>query len=327
MRTNEIVDLGERVLAGHLLTYNEAITLASIDDTDIPLLAAYAHKIRAAFAGNGVEMCGIINARSGRCAEDCKFCAQSAYYVTEAPVYPLLDSKEIVEQAKKIKALGATRVSVVTSGKGMERDADFPRILAAIRDVIDATGLAVCANLGTISREQAIELARSGVKRYAHNLETSAQFYPSICSTHSFEDRLETLKAVKDAGLELCSGGIIGLGETWRDRVELAFKLREFNVQSVPVNILNPLKGTALENRFPPKPLETLKTFALFRFILPSTVLRPAGGRELNLRDMQGALMLAGANGLIVGNYLTFTGRDAAQDFVMIKDAGFFPAH
>lgn len=325
MKSCDIVELGERVLSGDAITYEEALSLTQIQDTDIPLLAAYAHKIRHIFAGNGVDMCGIVNARSGLCSEDCKFCAQSVHYTTQAPVYSLLSTEEIVAQAKKAEECGAKRTSIVTSGKGMEKDADFPRIVEAIRAVIASTRLKVCANLGTISEEQALELAAAGVKRYAHNLETSRRFYPEICTTHPFDERIKTLKAAKAAGMELCSGGIIGLGENWQDRVELAFLLKEFEAVSIPINILNPLKGTAMENTRPLRPLDILKTFAIFRFILPDKILRPAGGREINLRDMQGALMLSGANGLIIGNYLTFTGRDTAMDFTLVNDAGLQP--
>jgi biotin synthase len=326
MNTRNIVELGEKILSGHRVTYEEAISLTNVSDIDIPLLAAYANKVREAYAGNGVDMCGIVNARSGLCSEDCKFCAQSAHYATQAAIYPLLKTEDIVEAAKKAEACGAKRVSIVTSGKGMENDTDFAQIIVMVKSVIAATDLKVCANLGTVDSDQARELARAGVKRYAHNLETSARYYPEICTTHPFIERVNTLKAAKEAGLELCSGGIIGLGESWQDRIDLAFALRELEVASIPINILNPLKGTPMENARPPRPLDTIKTFAIFRFILPDKVLRPAGGREINLRDMQGMIMLSGANGLIVGNYLTFTGRDTAMDFTLVKDAGLQPA-
>lgn len=326
MKSREIVELGESVLSGHSITYEEAVALTRVQDIDIPLLAAYAHKIRHAYAGFAVDMCGIVNARSGLCSEDCKFCAQSIYYTTQAPVYALLSTDEVVAQAKKAEACGAKRASIVTSGKGMELDADFPRIVEAIQAVLASTNLKVCANLGTISDDQASQLAAAGVNRYAHNLETSSRFYPEVCTTHPFEDRVKTLQAAKRAGMELCSGGIIGLGENWQDRVDLAFVLKEFGAVSIPINILNPLKGTAMEGNQPLRPLDTIKTFAVFRFILPDKVLRPAGGREVNLRDMQGALMLSGANGLIIGNYLTFTGRDSAMDFMLVHDAGLQPA-
>lgn len=325
MDSQQIAALGEKILAGYSISRQEALDLTEIAPADIPLLAAYANKIRHVFAGNGVDMCGIISARSGKCSEDCKFCAQSVHHATQAPVYPLLDVEQIVAAARKAESEGAGRLSIVTSGKGMDNDPDFPLILQAIQAVISATGLKVCANLGTISAKQAQALADAGVRRYAHNLETSSRFYPAVCTTHPFAERLATAQAAKAAGMELCTGGIIGLGESWQDRIDMALTLRELDADSVPINILNPIKGTALEDQVPPTPLEIIQTFAIFRCILPGKTIRPAGGREINLRDMQGALMLAGANGLIIGNYLTFSGRDIAADFRMIRDAGLLP--
>jgi biotin synthase len=226
---------------------------------------------------------------------------------------------------KQLADAGVERASIVTSGKGMEGDSDFEQIVTLIDYVAKESGIKICANLGTISSTQAELLVQSGIRRYAHNLETSERFYPEICTTHSYSERFSTLLAAKNAGLELCSGGIIGLGESWQDRIDLAFTLRALDVSSVPINILNPIPGTLLEKQSPLSPLEILKTFAIFRFILPDKIIRPAGGREINLRDMQGAIMLAGANGLIVGNYLTFGGRDTAKDFAMVSDAGLYP--
>lgn len=326
MNALELVALGEKILNGHTVSAEEALALTAVEAVDIPLLAAYANKIRDRFAGQKVDMCGIISARSGMCSEDCKFCAQSVHHETASPVYPLLEPEAILAAAQKAEAQGAKRTSIVTSGKGMENDPDFPVILTAIQAIQQQTGLKVCANLGTITPDQARQLAAAGVKRYAHNLETSRRFYPEICTTHPFEERLATIRAAKDAGMELCTGGIIGLGETWEDRIELALALREIGVHSVPINILNPIKGTVLEGTMPPSALDCIKTFAIFRFILTGAVIRPAGGREINLRDMQGALMLAGANGLIIGNYLTFTGRDTPADFTMVADAGLIPS-
>ncbi|MDD4599961.1 Biotin synthase [bioreactor metagenome] len=322
METRQIITLGEEVLAGYKITRPEALRLSCIEDADIPLLSAYANKIRLKYAGNHVDMCGIINARSGRCSEDCKFCAQSVFHAADSPTYPLLSKNELLKQAKNIEKQGAKRVSLVTSGKGMQGDSDFESILAIFKEIISSTTLKVCANLGTLDLGQAQRLAATGIRRYAHNLETSKSYYPTICTSHPYDERLETILAAKQAGLELCCGGIVGMGESWDDRIELALALRELGVQSIPINILNPLKGTALENIKPPRPLEILKIFAIFRFILPDRVIRPAGGRELNLRDMQGALMLGGANGLIIGNYLTFSGRNSDIDFQMVHDAG-----
>lgn len=325
METPELIALGEHILTGHVITYDEAKQLTDISDADILLLTAYANKIRQHYAGNKVDLCGILNARSGMCSEDCKFCAQSVYHQTASPVYPLQSVTTLVELAKQAQAAGAKRISIVTSGKGMENDPDFEDIVAILQAIIAETDLHVCANLGTLSLSQAKQLAAIGIKRYAHNLETSERFYPEVCTTHPYAERVNTIAAARAAGLELCTGGIIGLGESWQDRLDMAFALRELGAESVPINILNPLPGTALEHLHPPQPLEILKTFALFRFILPSAVIRPAGGRELNLRDFQGSVMLAGANGLIVGNYLTFSGRDTAADLKMVTDAGLLP--
>lgn len=325
MDTKELLTLGEKILTGYRITYQDALELTCIEDIDIPLLAAYANKIRKKFAGDHVDMCGIINARSGMCSEDCKFCAQSVYHTTNSPAYPLLNKNDLLAQAKEIEAQGAKRVSLVTSGKGMQGDANFEAILDSLAAIISSTSLKVCANLGTLDLNQAKRLAETGIKRYAHNLETSKRYYPAICTTHPYEERLATIIAAKQAGLEVCCGGIIGMGETWTDRIDMAFALRELSAESIPLNILNPLKGTAFEGVTPPRPLEILKTFAIFRFILVDNVIRPAGGREINLRDMQGSAMLGGANGLIIGNYLTFSGRNSATDFQMVHDAGLIP--
>jgi len=325
MNARQIIAIADAVLADHHVSREQALSLTDADEEDIALLGAYANKIRARFAGKSVDICGVINARAGLCSEDCRFCAQSVHHHAGSPVFSLITPEEAFQSVAELAGQGARRTSIVTSGKGMECDPDFANITDLIQGVIERSEMGICANLGTISRDQASRLAAVGLKRYAHNLETSKRFYPEICSTHPYSERLDTLLAAKLAGLELCSGGIIGLGETWEDRIDLALTLRELDVSSIPLNILNPIKGTALENQPPLSPLEIIKTFAIFRFILPDKVIRPAGGREINLRDMQGALMLAGANGLIVGNYLTFGGRDAGADFTMIHDAGLVP--
>lgn len=325
MNARDIVALGEAVLAGRAVTRADALALAGAGEEDTPLLAAYANKIRTRFAGRTADMCGVVSARGGLCPEDCKFCAQSAHHTAASPVFPLIDQNQALAAFDRLAAAGARRASLVTSGKGMETDPDFPRIVALVAAAVAKAPIGVCANLGTLGRDQARRLAAAGLRRYAHNLETSERFYPDICTTHPYAERYATLLAAKEAGLELCAGGVLGLGETWADRVELALALRDLDVASVPLNVLNPLPGTALERQPPLPPLEIIKTFAIFRFILPGKVIRPAGGREINLRDLQGAIMLAGANGLIVGDYLTFGGRDCRADFAMVRDAGLIP--
>lgn len=325
MDSSSISNLGEKILGGYVINQQDALSLTSTCEDDIPLLCAYANKIRSRFAGKSVDMCGIVNARSGMCSENCKFCSQSVHHQTDCQSFTLISQDKALNSLIELAAAGAERASIVTSGKGMEGDPDFEQIVPLIKYVVKKSGVKICANLGTISSAQAELLAQSGIRRYAHNLETSERFYPEICTTHLYHERFNTLLAAKKAGLELCSGGIIGLGETWQDRVDLAFTLRSLDVKSIPINILNPIPGTLLERQAPLSPLEILKAFAIFRFILPDKVIRPAGGREINLRDMQGAVMLAGANGLIIGNYLTFGGRDTAKDFTMVSDAGLYP--
>lgn len=325
MSPAELIHLGEAVLNGHRLTPSEALALCQTAKENIPLAAAYANKIRHAYCGDGVDMCGLINARSGQCSEDCRFCAQSAHFAAKSPAYPLLSLPDIQVRAQQITAMGANRFSLVTSGKGMDNDPDFLPLLESIRTLSTQSPLGVCANLGTLLPQQAEALAAAGVKRYAHNLETSEKFYPQICTTHPYAERLATLRHAKTAGLELCSGGIIGMGESWQDRIDLAFALRELDPASVPINILHPIPGTPLGDAPALSPLEIILTFALFRFTLPRATIRPAGGRELNLRDLQGMLLLSGANGLIIGNYLTFSGRQATDDFQMVHDAGLYP--
>jgi len=317
-----IIALGEYILKGNQINYEDSLRLTEVTTDDIPILAAFANKIRQQFTGNGVDMCGLVSARSGMCSEDCKFCSQSVYHSTDAPVYDLRSTEEITISAHKAEQQGAKRISIVTSGKGIDNEPNFQKIIKAIECIINETDLKVCANLGTLTLAQAHILAASGIKRYAHNLETSKNFYPKVCTTHSYEERLTTTQAAKAAGMELCTGGIIDMGETWHDRIELAFTLKELNVDSIPINILNPVKGTALENQEKLDPMEILQTFAIFRFILPTKILRYAGGRERNLGELVPLGFLSGINGMLIGNYLTTQGHDADKDIQTVNDLG-----
>lgn len=320
-----IVHIGEKVLDGGDITWDEARALTQIEKVDIPLLLAMANKVREKFAGNEVETCEIINARSGACPEDCKFCAQSAHHDAEVAVYPLVSEEEIVAAARRAEEEGAHRFCIVTSGRGMEGDGDFPAILRAIKRIKRETSLEMCCSLGFLEEEHVVALKETGITRYHHNLETGKSFFPRICTTHSCEERLATIKRVKIAGLQVCSGGIIGMGENWEQRLEMAFALRELDVDSVPINILNPIKGTPLENETRLHPLEILQTFAIFRLILPAKIIRYAGGREVNLGDFVPQGLLSGINGMLIGNYLTTRGRGAAEDLRMIRDLGLEP--
>lgn len=233
-----ILTLGEKVLAGTPLERQEASQLAATPDADLPFLLAMADRIRQQYQGDTVDLCSILNGRSGRCSENCSFCAQSAHFETGVKTYRLLTEDELVDAAKAAEAHGALRFSIVTSGRGMETDQDFPRILAAYRRIRQETSLKLCASLGTLSPENARALKEAGVERYHHNIESSRGYYPTICTTHDFDARTATIHVAHEAGLEVCAGGILGLGETMEDRLDMAFELRDLKVHSVPLNIL-----------------------------------------------------------------------------------------
>ena len=323
MKNYELIfSLGQKILNGQDITFNEALSLTTINESDIPILLGVANKIRVKFTGSTVDTCQILNARSGGCSENCKFCAQSVHHDVAVDVYPLMKEDEIIKAAQKAEADHAYRFCVVTAGCGMEGDADFTKITAAIKRIGSETSLQRCCSLGTLEETHVSALKEAGITRYHHNLETSESYFKEICTSHTYQDRINTIKRVKAAGLEVCSGGIIGMGETWRQRIELAFTLKELNVDSIPINILNPVKGTALENQEKLNPMEILQTFAIFRLILPTKILRYAGGRERNLGELVPLGFLSGINGMLIGNYLTTQGRGAEQDIQTVNDLG-----
>jgi len=314
-----IDELVEKIKSGGEITFNEALAMGELTGDRLNELFLAALLVTRHLHGNRVDLCSIMNVKSGRCSEDCIFCAQSGHYRTDISTYPLLPEEEILEQACKMEAEGARRFSLVTSGKGIS-DSDFEKLLAIFESLREKTSLNLCASLGIINYDQAVLLRKTGVTRYHHNIETSQSFYNEICTTHSYYERVETIQAVGKAGLDICAGGIIGLGESWRQRVEMAFELKELRVASVPVNILTPIKGTPLWGSPVPAPLEVLQTLAMFRLVLPVAVIRLAGGREAALRDLQSTALLAGVNGLMVGNYLTTSGRGVGDDLQMLRD-------
>ncbi|MCC5463750.1 biotin synthase BioB [Pelosinus baikalensis] len=320
-----IMELGNRIVAGGQITMEEARSLADINDEDLPFLLAMADAIRQKYVGKDVDLCSIVNGRSGMCSEDCAFCAQSAHHHTQVNVYPLMTEEELLSAAKQAEDGGALRFAIVTSGRGMGDEGEFTKILRALKRIKQETKLHVCCSLGLLSFENAKALKAAGVSRYHHNIETSESHYSSICNTHTYKDRVQTIKVVKEAGLEVCSGGILGMGESMSQRLEMAFALKAMNVDSVPLNILHRMKGTPLENLQPITPLEVLKSFALFRFILPDRGLRTAGGREENLRDLQALSLRSGINGMMIGGYLTTHGRDYSTDLRMIYDLELSP--
>ena len=316
----KIIDYAERVLAGGEITVEEAIELIHTPDEDTVILLAMADKIRQKFNGNEVDLCAIVNARSGKCPENCKFCAQSGHYDTGVVVYPFMKEEEIVDAARKAKAAGAVRFSIVTSGRNTNNPDEFNQILSALMRIREETGMEICCSLGLLTYPQALALKSIGVTRYHSNIETAPSHFPDICTTHSYEDKMSTIANAQKAGIRVCSGGIFGLNETLEQRVEMAFELKRLGIDSVPLNILNPIKNTPFENNRPLPPFEILRTFAVFRFILPHALIRTAGGREVNLRDLQAYALSGGLNGIMVGGYLTTEGRSPADDLQMISD-------
>ncbi len=318
---NYIRHVGERVLDGDLLSFSEAAKLLEANPRDLIDLLGIANRVRRHFLGDVVEFCTIINAKSGRCSENCRFCSQSAHYAGESAIYPMLDVAGIVAAAKDADHRRIKRFSIVTSGRILT-DRDLEIVYTAAEHIKQETRLLVDCSLGFITAEQAVMLKKAGVERYHHNLETAESFFARVCSTHSFGDKLETISRIQAAGMSVCSGGIIGLGETPAQWLELVFQLRELAVDCIPVNILNPRPGTPLEHNSPPPPLQILKILAIMRLIAPRTEIKLAGGREANLRDFQATAFLAGVTGMIVGGYLTTSGRSVEEDFQMIDDLG-----
>lgn len=286
---------------------------------DIYDLLYIANRIRQRNVGDKIKFCSIVNAKSGMCSEDCKFCAQSSHYNTEIPEYDLKDPHEILSIAKKSSA---SRFCIVTSGRRID---NWEKIYDTIRLLKKETTLMVEASLGCIDLEHARLLKEAGLTRYNHNLETSPRFFPNICTTHVFNDRLNTAKVIKEVGLELCSGGIFGMGEDWDDRIELAFILKELSPDSIPLNFLRPIKGTPLGDIKPLNPLDILRIIAIYRICLPASDIFICGGREYNLRGLQSWMFYAGANATMLGNYLTTTGRPPEEDLQMIEDLGLCP--
>ncbi|MBI3252679.1 MAG: biotin synthase BioB [Candidatus Omnitrophica bacterium] len=318
-----ILRVREAVLNEEPIAYEDALSLADIPSVHIPYLAAVANEVREKFAGNLIESCALSNIKSGNCSEDCKFCAQSGHYKTDSPVYPQITIDEIMEQAKAAEAMGATEFCMVSSGWGAVNEKEFQVVLEAVKRISKETKLFVDCSLGFMTPEQAVELKEAGLYRNNHNLEASRDYFEKICTTHTFQDRVNHVEMVRHYGIHPCSGGILGMGETPKDRIDLAFELKRLEAHCVPINILNPRRGTPLGNVEPLSPLEIIRYIAIYRLILPRSTIKIAGGREVNLRDLQAMAMQAGANGLIIGNYLTTMGRHPAKDIQMLKDLGF----
>lgn len=311
--------LAAEIIQGRRLTRLDDLTpllQAGLED-----LCAGADQIRKALRGAGYELCTIINARSGRCGEDCKFCAQSCHHQTQAQEYPFLEVEEIVRQGKRDEAAGVQRYSLVTAGRAVTGP-ELDQALAAYRRLREETGLGLCASFGFQSVEDFRRLKEAGVTRYHANLETSRRNFPNICTTHSYQDKIDNIRRAKQAGLQICSGGIVGLGETWEDRLELALDLAELEVDSIPLNLLTPIPGTPLEGTPPLSVEEVRRIVAVFRYINPTAWIRMAAGRG-RFADGGAILFRSGANSAITGDMLTTTGTNIAQDLDLMKQGGF----
>ncbi|MFA4842403.1 MAG: biotin synthase BioB [Candidatus Omnitrophota bacterium] len=288
---------------------------------ELPLaeLISIANRIRQEFSGDKMELCSILNAKSGLCAQDCKFCAQSSRHKTGIDTYPLQDKNQMLEAARRAKDIGAERFDIVTSGESLS-ERELHIIADCISEITQKVGIKMCASLGKMKDEGFHLLKSAGLTRYHHNIETSAAFFPKIVTTHTFGDRIETILSAKRAGLEVCSGGIIGLGESMDDRISMALALKELDVHSVPINILVPIAGTPLGESVTLSAPEAIRTIAIFRIILKDKIIKIAAGRESVLKDFQALGFMAGANGMLIGGYLTIKGRAVNQDWQLVKD-------
>jgi len=322
--TDWITALKDRVLAGGEVSFEEALRLMELEaPEELETLFEAARQITLHFNSNKPGLCTLLNAKSYLCGEDCGFCAQSVRFDTQADRYGLMEPERVVEQAKRAEKHGAENFCIVTSGAAPSEE-EFEKIVEIFSRISKETKLNLDASLGFITEAQAARLKEAGVRRFNHNLQSSREFYPKIVSTHTYETRLDTIKALLEGGLELCSGGILGMGETREDRVKLAFELKPYVPHCIPMNILNPRPGTPLQDQPKPDPREVLKTIAIFRFIHPRSNIKLAGGRELNLTpEEQERALRGGANGLIIGGYLTTEGNPIQDDFRMLEAAGF----
>ena len=311
-------ELSNKILnENYHITKQEALFLVT---ENLQELSLYAEKIKQKFCGNKFDMCSIVSGKSGKCSENCKFCAQSSHYKTSIKEYPLLDSQNIFKEAKHNADKKVKRFSIVTSGKKLS-DTEIDSVCQTYKDIKNKCDILLCASMGLLSYEQLVKLKQAGVTRYHCNLETSRRFFPSICSTHTYDDKINTINLAKKAGLEICSGGIFGLGETFEDRIDMFFDIYNLGIKSVPINVLNPIKGTPFENNKILSQEEINRTVAIARFILPDAFIRLAGGRLL-FKDKGVSMFSYGANATITGDMLTTEGTSIDEDLSTIKALG-----
>lgn len=318
MNTNEISALAEKTKNGQEIGREEALELIT---APLEPLCAAADNIRAHFCSDSFDMCSIINGKSGKCSENCRYCAQSAHYHGSCEEYPLMDTEQLLEGAEYNEKRGVGRFSVVTSGKRLT-SSEVDKICKSYREISEKSGISLCASHGLLGYDDFVKLRAAGVTRYHNNLETSRRYFTSVCTTHTYDEKIDTIRAAQRAGLEVCSGGIVGLGETWNDRIDMALELRGLGIKSVPLNVLNPIKGTPLGENKPLSEDEVCRVAAIWRFILPDAKIRLAGGRGL-FRDKGKRIFKSGANAAITGDMLTTSGITIADDMALTKQLGY----
>lgn len=312
----------EGVLAGGALAFDDALKLTRLPEDLTGDLARAADRVRRRFAREQVDLCSIISARSGICPEDCSFCTQSSRYRTDSPVYPMKSIAALLEAARKAEADGAHRFCLVTSGDTLG-ERDFETALEAVGRIREETSLKRCASLGWLTVERAAALKEAGLDRYHHNVETARSFFPEVCTTHSYAEKLKTIDYLRESGIEACVGGILNLGESARQRIEFIFELKALKPESLPVNFLIPREGTPLAGRRPIAAAEAVRFLAILRLALPHAFIRLAGGRMETFADKPALPFGAGVNGLLIGDLLTSRGPDARQDITLLKCLGF----
>lgn len=310
--------LTKQVLNGTDINPDEGLWLLSLHHDYLPQLMASADRMRKTFRGNEIEVCAISNVRSGNCSENCSFCAQSGHHQTNAPVYNYISDEELATQAKQARAWGASDFGVVSKGWGVRSEKEHTKLSEYFDTLKSTSDIGRCASLGVLDKTTADTLKENGLENYHHNLETAQSYFDNVCTTHSYQENIDTIKHARDAGLRVCAGGILGMGENKAQRIELAVTLRDLGVASVPLNFLNAQQGTPFADITPMAPYDILQSIAVFRFMLPRAEIRIAGGRNF-LGDLQSMIFMAGASGVMIGNYLTTKGREVEDDLRMFK--------
>ncbi len=316
-----IDEITARLLDGGETSEEEGRWMIRLDDAYLCWLMAGADRIRRHFRGAEVEICAISNVRSGNCSENCSFCAQSGHYRTAAPKYDYVPAEQLTLQARRAREWGASDFGVVSKGWGVRSDKERRQLAGYFAAMRKESDIGRCASLGVLDGKTAQELKAMGLENYHHNLETAESYFHKVCTTHTYQENIDTIRHAVDAGLRVCSGGILGMGESLDQRIELASTLRRLGVESVPLNFLSPQEGTPFGDRTPMSPREILKNIAVFRYLLPRAEIRIAGGRQF-LRDLQAMIFMAGASGIMIGDYLTTKGRKVEDDLQMLRDLG-----